>query len=207
MTAAAPAAAAPSLAEVEDRVRRDLKLEAGYGKALAEARAMATAAQSQGSLAAAAEAAGRPLFSPPPFVPAGLVPDPRAFGAGPTSRPSTGPAPAAGDDEPTTLDRPTRRALAEGIYRLLGRPGETPVEVLPLQPAFRAVVAELASAAGTWPDDQKLAQLRVQVREQLASQAAGNPAAGEDPIGAEFFDADRVAARLGFTPSAPAEGQ
>ena len=207
VTDAAPASAAADLAEVEDRVRRDLRLKAGYEKASSAAEALATRARDAGSLPAAAETAGKTLYEPDPFVPRGLIADPAAFGAGPATRPTTGPADADEPAAPATLDRSTRLALADGIYHLLARPGERPIAVLPLQPAFRAVVAELDSVSGTWTDDQTLALRRVQVRQQLDQQALGDPRTGVDPIGAEFYDLARVRSRLGYVPKAKSEDE
>ena len=196
---AKPAAAPADVAEAAERVRRDLRLKAGYDKAFADATAMAEAARAD-SLTAAAGRLDKRAHDVPPFVPGGQLPNPEAFGASdPTTRPAADDADGVDD---AGLSFAARLALKDEIYKLLGERGESPVGVLQLRPAFRAVAAQLGEVAGAWTDDQSLATTRVQVRQQLAqSLAAGTPAGEVDPITAEFYDRARVLSRLGFVPT------
>jgi hypothetical protein len=174
------------LAQVQDKILEDLRKRAAYDLAETDARRFAEQAQAS-SLDSAAGSSGLVLHDPQPFVPSAGLLDAQSFGA------------TEADD---TISAAARSDLVESIYAFLSDPElrdfEHPIGVLPIRPAFRQVVAELQELIGGWGDDQMLALQREQLHEQLRDQfmRISGP-------GAEFFDFDRAAARVGYQRSEP----
>lgn len=174
------------LAQVQDKVREDLRKRDAYDLAEADARRFAEQSRAS-SLEAAAGSSGLTLHDPQPFVPSAGLLDAQSFGA---------------TEQDDTISAAARSDLVESIYTFLADPDlrdfEHPIGVLQIRPAFRLVVAELQELIGGWGDDQMLALQREQLQEQLRDQfmRISGP-------GTEFFDFDRAAARVGYQRSEP----
>lgn len=186
LTEALPDAPPSDMAQVQEQVVEDLRRLAAYELAVERAQALAEEAR-RTSLDEAASAAGLTVHDPELFVPSAGPVDAEAFG---------------GEADSTVMPPAERNALAEAIYGMLTDPElaevEQPVSVLEIRPAHRAVVAELQALEGGWASEELLALRREQLREQLRQQSILLSTPAED-----FFDFDRVAARIGYERERP----